>query len=436
VIHPKVIGTRGHENIVVKVNKSGTVPVEFAKVCLQKGNELYKVGYTNHLGYVEFDFNVQFDGEMNITVTKHNCIPYIEEIEVRSSDADIILMDPFYGKAGDRIDLTLYGFTSFVNVYFDNTQATLISPPLGCYVPSGPAGPVNVIVNQSDGRTATTVFYRLNGDETDPYFELPAGRFSLSIIVFDKDAGHTVLPSLMDITHSFTFKVDVFNAGFYDSRGTVVTLAVHPYGAGLSAEPAASSSSFTVTGSPSGPPHSYKSVTIDWDPLYPGSTCLIFEIVQVNDVDTSNNIGQVNAEIIGVNSPGNSSFKIGNNESTSEYPFLKLHQQGSYLDYWPATVIEYSSYAIGPFDNESVKFYIEVPDDVLEGQWRIFTVELYIKGEYRGEIEMTVVKGFPPTDPVEPPGVIDPVLIIQVTAAVVGLIVIVVVLHQVVKRRR
>jgi hypothetical protein len=57
--------------------KSGGNPVEDARICLQKEDEIYIVGYTDSNGQRTFDLSAPHtEGKLNITVTKHNFMPY------------------------------------------------------------------------------------------------------------------------------------------------------------------------------------------------------------------------------------------------------------------------------------------------------------------------------------------------------------------------
>ena len=89
------------------------VDIEGARVCLQ-GNNLYMIGYTDDKGQVEFTFLPRTDA-FDITVTKHNFIPHIGQIEVLDLVPTLTLsIDE--GPVGAEIDYHVSGFTGEDNI--------------------------------------------------------------------------------------------------------------------------------------------------------------------------------------------------------------------------------------------------------------------------------------------------------------------------------
>lgn len=86
VNHPSSI--EGSCMISVDVSSSGGMPIEGARVCLQKGSwqtgEVYEVGYTDIVGQLSLWVNPQTLGEINLTVWVHNFDSYIGSIVVDS----------------------------------------------------------------------------------------------------------------------------------------------------------------------------------------------------------------------------------------------------------------------------------------------------------------------------------------------------------------
>ncbi|MBE0433094.1 hypothetical protein IBX73_06475 [candidate division WOR-3 bacterium] len=58
-------------------------PVESALVCVLLDTVVYEYGYTNVSGVIVFNFDTLFEGNMHITVTAHNKIPYLDSIPVQ-----------------------------------------------------------------------------------------------------------------------------------------------------------------------------------------------------------------------------------------------------------------------------------------------------------------------------------------------------------------
>jgi hypothetical protein len=69
--------------------ETGT-PVNQAYVCLWKGDEVYLTGYTDPSGNFSFNPSPSTLGPMSVTVTKHNYLPYQDQVDVR----DYLVGDP------------------------------------------------------------------------------------------------------------------------------------------------------------------------------------------------------------------------------------------------------------------------------------------------------------------------------------------------------
>lgn len=72
----------GANSVVVTVNEEGGGPCADAQVCLMKGTETHSVGYTDAQGVIELPVSAISEGEMLITVTKHNRHPHLASIPV------------------------------------------------------------------------------------------------------------------------------------------------------------------------------------------------------------------------------------------------------------------------------------------------------------------------------------------------------------------
>ncbi len=66
----------GKRNLTIIVKNSTNNPVEGAVVAIQKGLGIYEYKKTNSEGRAEFGINSLTDGELDITVTKHNFLPF------------------------------------------------------------------------------------------------------------------------------------------------------------------------------------------------------------------------------------------------------------------------------------------------------------------------------------------------------------------------
>ncbi len=71
----------GANSVIVDVTAGG-YPCEGAFVCLWKGDETHAGGYTGADGSVELQVNTPSAGTMKLTVTKHDHLPYLADIDV------------------------------------------------------------------------------------------------------------------------------------------------------------------------------------------------------------------------------------------------------------------------------------------------------------------------------------------------------------------
>lgn len=78
VTHPIYLPTGDYEPapFTVHVEESGGGPVDQALVCIWKADEVYEVGYTDINGDITFNPEPSTEGIMDVTVTKHNYLPY------------------------------------------------------------------------------------------------------------------------------------------------------------------------------------------------------------------------------------------------------------------------------------------------------------------------------------------------------------------------
>jgi hypothetical protein len=90
VNHPTLLDSGSLQSVVVTVTDgtvpvtSGTVRVSKARVCLQKGSEVYAVDITDSNGEVTFLIEPLTSGILDITVTKQNYIPITSTIDIQT----------------------------------------------------------------------------------------------------------------------------------------------------------------------------------------------------------------------------------------------------------------------------------------------------------------------------------------------------------------
>ncbi len=97
----------GQSVFEVKVESNGN-PVENAQVCLLQPNGFYASGYTDTTGMVELEVDVQNLDEATLTVSAHDHLPYIIQVQIGSSyppEAPTV-NGPAAGKPGKEYEYT------------------------------------------------------------------------------------------------------------------------------------------------------------------------------------------------------------------------------------------------------------------------------------------------------------------------------------------
>ncbi len=79
----------GTNTVNITVQKSGAVPVYGAMVCLYREGEVFETGYTDVMGQVTLYPSPTNSGYIDITVTAHNFLPFVDSIEVGTQKGDV-----------------------------------------------------------------------------------------------------------------------------------------------------------------------------------------------------------------------------------------------------------------------------------------------------------------------------------------------------------
>ncbi|MFW9849144.1 MAG: C25 family cysteine peptidase [Candidatus Thorarchaeota archaeon] len=433
VTHASQLGTQGTQHFVVRVNDTNGNPVPDAKVCLQKGAEVYQVQMTGEDGCYIFDIPSITGGEMNVTVTKHNFIPYNVSIEVVDSAATLSVT-PVVGPEGQSLDFTINGFDteSEVKIYISNVLITTIiagDTEGSGLLTGGVLGPINIKANQT-GHVALALFNRLSGSvETDPYtysqrddttWYLSGGVKTynnpcIRIYEIEPDPSiptatiTTPVPShQLVVNKDYLVEIQVWNQEFDEAGQTKVNLSFAVLGSGLGWIPIGQDIITVPARDITNPDiHGMEYAYVPWTPTYEGHVCLSAFIEQDYDINLVNNRGNENTRVLPVESPtprynignilaqetsGSASVVIGNPTNSSTYPYTELRQIGSYSDVWNARISGYISEILTQDDNVTLSFTISLPESVNFDDWRIFMVEEFISGMLVGGFEINVTK--------------------------------------------
>jgi hypothetical protein len=117
VTYPLEIGTSAVQSFGVKVTLKGNPnePINFARVCLLKEDDVYEVAYTDSRGFAVFSIDPQSVGQMSVTVTAPGYLPnYNGIITVTRSDGATLTLKTYEGIAGVPIEIHGNGFGSTV----------------------------------------------------------------------------------------------------------------------------------------------------------------------------------------------------------------------------------------------------------------------------------------------------------------------------------
>jgi len=397
VSYPMSVGTSDPQRFVVTVNKDDTsVPVNFAKVCIQQEEDIYQVGYTNSRGQVIFDVSPSnTPSHINVTVTKHNFRPHIGIIHVHASEAEILLSQ-YTAIVGEQIEITFTGFTEnrlvklTIDDYLIATGIETDTPYVLESVPSGANGYLNVwaaVIGapyppELWSPVSVERLARISEEEgPDPYiysqddrstWEDPTGEVAWDnpdIII--KQNGVTMSSMTQNVDHSI--EVIVHNRGCDTAEPTTVTLSYAPFGGGVSWTEIGE---YDVNPIHGGTDIAYFTLT----PPIPHSACLRVDLDHTDELPENriNNIGFENVDVIEMSSPGTGSFQVGNPTGPTNYVFIKVKQQGNLDDIWNATILDYSSQAMNTGVNETITLFIDPLTEIEPDEWPIFTVEVYV----------------------------------------------------------
>jgi hypothetical protein len=410
VRHPVKIGAQGLQSFMVNVTDSNTgLPVNHAKVCLQKDPQIHTVSYTDPYGLAYFDVNSNTCGDMNITVTKHNYRPYLGEIELTSWGATLTVT-PKSGPPNISTVLTGNNFdgSESVDIYFGgDTVSTTVVASGGAFthtinVSSGSSGPLHIIaVGRTSKRVAICLYrrlpdqplpdpysycqwdpntYHLNPDGGDPRWNSPC------IQLYDDTTGTPVSSNDLIVGSTYRVVATIYNDATVDAVNTIVEFEWAPFGVGQE------QIWQTIGDDPITVPSSGSAIAeTRWTPHETGHSCIVATINHQWDENLDNNKGQENTAVHPVSSPGTITFDVYNPTSETVLPYLITRQLGS-EDVWETEIRRDPPQHQGPGEKKTVTLYVNPPIDIPTGEKRTFTVSAYIANELIGGVEIEVVK--------------------------------------------
>jgi hypothetical protein len=419
VIHPSSIGSGGTQTFVVIVNDKNThLPVNDAVVCVHKAGDVHEVVYTNPDGEAMFDISPSSPGNMDITVTKHNYIPYFNHIISITGDGTnplTITLDNDFGPPGITVMVSGGGFqgNEDVEITFPGSPDEIITIGTGSggsftnepiTVPGGSTGPVNVKGEGQSGRTAVTLFRRLPDDRPEifTYCQDDSSTWYLDpnnekrwdspcIQLYEANTGNPVSSYDLVSGTPYIINATIYNKGGLPADGVSSDLvtAEHvwrdwgaggPWNTGLSREvsvPAASGSTYG------------KGYTeIPWTPMSIGHICIQIELYHNWDADLGNNWGQENTRVEHAKSTTEIKFQVTNPTNNTVVPYIEVRTLDGTI--WPSRVSRTVPQEQDPGESKEVTLTIDPPYN--DGT-QTFIATAYIDGETIGGVEARIIRG-------------------------------------------
>jgi hypothetical protein len=407
VSHPSTIGSSGSQKFVVNVIDNNGNPVPNAMVCLRKINDIYVMGYTDPDGFIHFDITPSTGGDLDITVTAHNFIPYEDNIIVTNNGADISL-SPTVERPGNSFTINGNGFsgTETIDISIGGTFLGSAVANSGSFVsnfniPLLPVGQTNVIaIGQSSNRAAVAVIKILQA-QTDPYIysQWDSSTWHVTPSGYDPTydnpdiqlyEGNTAVSSRdLYIGTTYDIRVTVHNSIALAADGTTVTMKWTNFGAGQGVWHNIGSDTINVPASPG-----TAEASIAWTPIHNAHTCIIAEIYHTWDSNDNNNKGQENTDVHPITSPGYIEFTVENPTNKTTLVYLEVTQSFEGDDsgpLWYSRISRDYPQVLGPRENQTANITAFAPEDAKIGEKRVFTVTATIDGEIIGGVEFTVI---------------------------------------------
>lgn len=397
VTHPVSIGTLSPQKFVVTVRNSIGELIDNAKVCIQQDPYTYQVGYTDSRGQVLFEIDPPDQTSLlNVTVTKHNHVPYLGEIPVSYSRNAKVTVSPESALRYESLLVNVSGFNqdNRVYVYFDEDEEQPAIVFSGAHlatklVPDGPYGYVNVRAEQGD-LVATTCFLRLETNQNPDPFIYSYADYSTwylageeeelvwdnpCITIFD---GTTPVKNVIQ-DRVYTVNVTVHNRGSGDASPCSVKLLYAQFGGGVTWE--------EIDTIPVEIPLSHsREVSFSWSPSRAKTACLkvMLDANNEKDEDKDNNVGYECWNVLPVCAKVEGIFEIGNPSEEPQYVFINVKQVGHQDDVWSASVVDYSLQRLSNDVSDSVALEIDPSHVIGRDESRLFTAEFYIQAELIG----------------------------------------------------
>ena len=425
VEYPEYIGSEGLQSFIVKVlNSRDDTPVDHAKVCLFKDSDVFEVGYTDPTGRVRFDIVPQTSGELTITVTKHNFIPFSNFTTV-TSDGGTLTASPNVAAHEDEVTFTATSFDglNWADIFTDfgriADDVAIASGTLqhDWVVLDYPEGPLNVwILDDLKTRAAVTILeieesmvrpdpYIYSQNDATTWINYPQLQHPTwdnpDIEIFDITDVTMAAPISMVIGHQYNISTTLHNDAPVIASLTKVTFKWSSDGTNWDEISSATGYPLYVNI----PGNGFVYDTFDshpWILWSPSSQGDFFLKVKVhNDLDTNhdNDEGQEILRILIGNSPVNTSFTVTNTLDKAAPVFVQIRQVGALgSSIWESQVASFDKLVLEPDESLTIPLSFVVPDDVDSGEERMFNLNIFLSDRLVGGMAIIVRKGSPSDD--------------------------------------
>lgn len=420
VSHPGGVGTTGKQDIVVKVTDDASGdPVNNAVVVLTRGLTILAGVQTDAGGNARITLNNVGADTIDVTVTSKFFRPYMGSMDAITSGAYINVLDPENGVENQTIYL---GGKSFqgneeVKIYFDGSLVETTNAAAGEFgqsndftfeVPIGKAlGLYNVVARGStSGSYAVDVFQVRDDRIVDlyTYSQWDESTWSLepnvkkvwnSPEIWLKDGGTEVASNNLVVGTNYKLNARVYNDSNNNASSVQVTFKWAQHGIGQIVWDDIITVPIDVLANGS------EVAEVDWTPHATGHVCVKAEIYHVEDIKSSNNMGQENCHVGVAASPAKLEFALCNPTKEPAMVFLEVYQlptkdqEGRPMHLWGSFIEHPDPQLLKPEECREAVVVVDPDDSIgkpIKGDVAKFTVSGYINRKLIGGVDFEVVK--------------------------------------------
>lgn len=422
VAHPAGIGATGVQDFVVTVANAATAAaVEGAAVVVSRGESILRLAQTDTRGVARFSLDSVGPGDLDVTVTQLGVRPYLGTIKVVSGGAVLDRLEPADGpdgqvihvggrgfQAGENVELHFGSFSSITIPADASGQFGEATPTVDLTVQAGcPHGLVNVWARgQTSGRCAVRIFQVRDKNPVDLwiYDQWDSSTWSVhpgdnptwdnpDIQLYDKN-GNPVDSNNLVLGETYTVNATIRNHANFAAPQANVVFRWENYGAGgpwqtFGVQPV------TVPASSAGGTAIAK---MAYTPTATGHLCMQAEVQHVEDIKSSNNVGQENLHVGYTSSPAKVTFRLWNRTELPAPAHIEVRQLISPKNYpreriWGTTVKHPEPQILPPGGTgEATVVFDPAPADATLGTKAEFAITVFLAGKMVGGVNAVITR--------------------------------------------